>query len=511
MKTKAIEIGTEMIDATTATDAWEALKKGCSGGKEPKENGLKLLDVDDLKAAGVPPMLARAWATLFAGNRPVKTSKFKPGRPYTATEYATFYERDPKNGDLLSDISRATDGKRWVMVPAGKYNAEQSARYIQIHMDQDEPPVAIDGVEPVFPGQETEPKEDDEDPSAQGHRLPVDGISKVTGANFTGVELETRQAYAHAMGHDLRDASTLEKRTAALAAVGKSASEWLRGYPDAARSWAKTKPTQRPTLKIARRPFAEPIAAKTGARGGHEAPVVATGADALRAISSAAISARLSREALVSGTGMAHSLRVSGTPAEQMWMDVCELSRIGGAPWKSWLETAAHLADPRREAQVFLAALAGLSPAVAWMDAAHSTAAPSAAPLVYVITGGHKSWNGMQEHLAPMIRAGMLRMESDAGALPGENVRVRQSRMLAEAAVVVVLVFAGMPDEADSAIASACAAGKKVVPVLVGACLPYGALAGRTMLPRNGRPYSGDEDGVAIATELRAIVSRIGA
>jgi nucleoside phosphorylase len=92
----------------------------------------------------------------------------------------------------------------------------------------------------------------------------------------------------------------------------------------------------------------------------------------LRDVQDAAVSARLDRNVLLTslGPGLVASLPKAPSPGEQLLSDLRELNRIGklrddSIPLRSWLETAKHLAGPRREAAVFEAALAALAEALA--------------------------------------------------------------------------------------------------------------------------------------------------
>lgn len=91
-----------------------------------------------------------------------------------------------------------------------------------------------------------------------------------------------------------------------------------------------------------------------------------------------------------------------------------------------------------------------------------------------------------------------------------EDTKRRHARLLADCSALLVLVFPGaLTEETESTIRAAKLAGKRVIPVLVGSLsLDCTVLAGAVLLPRHGRPYSGDSDGAAIATELRQILSK---
>jgi hypothetical protein len=80
----------------------------------------------------------------------------------------------------------------------------------------------------------------------------------------------------------------------------------------------------------------------------------------IRAIHEAAVTARLSRAALMVGID---ERIVAGLPREanmrdQVFVDIGELNKIvkladGNMPMWTWLNNAAHLAEPREEAAIF--------------------------------------------------------------------------------------------------------------------------------------------------------------
>lgn len=87
----------------------------------------------------------------------------------------------------------------------------------------------------------------------------------------------------------------------------------------------------------------------------------------LREIHGAVLSAGLSRSALLASLDrrLASGLRTAPSASEQIWEDLTALNAIdalpdGSVPLRTWLETAAHLAYPRREAATFQKAIQAL-------------------------------------------------------------------------------------------------------------------------------------------------------
>ena len=481
------------VSAEKAEKYWATVRDKLCDGDEPTAEGLALIKDSSFEAA-LPALGAAAFLKAIRGAAPEKARRFKAdkARSYTAAELVGFHAADPKNEDVKAELLRRTGGEDFRFVVDGKLREAETAARVEAIFQRDPraPFVTIDGKRVAPVGFDLETKEDDEDPFDRGVALGQPGdVSARLGISLAGVSHEARQALAHAMDHDLRDASLRELQQAARAAVGKTMTEVLGDYPKASLG------TFRPrTLKIARRPFADPTAASTAPRGGHEAPVESSSHEVFDAL----IAIGADRRALLAGLhpSFVASLTTAPSPAAQLSLDVaaCREARMadGSSPYRQLLENAAHLAGPRREALVFRAALSGLS------------------PLVYAITGGHRTWDGLRLHFTPMVRGGLFRLESDVSARPGEDTARRHARMVSEAAALLVLVFPGaLTEEVESTIRAAKLAGKRVIPVLVGSLsLDCTVLAGAVLLPRHGRSYSGDSDGAAIATELRQILSK---
>jgi hypothetical protein len=80
----------------------------------------------------------------------------------------------------------------------------------------------------------------------------------------------------------------------------------------------------------------------------------------IRELQAAAVSANLSRGALMAGIdgGFVTGLRVEASPADQLLVDLDALNKAaaladGTVPLRIWLANAAHLAGVRREAAIF--------------------------------------------------------------------------------------------------------------------------------------------------------------
>lgn len=221
MKKQAIEMGAKLLATDgekVAADAWEKMKAGLFGGKEPTDDALKLFDADDLKGAGVEPVLAKAWGKLFAGSVAAAedaTFKAKKASRYTPGDLARFYAANADDAALNTEIDSRTMAE-WVIAVDGKVNADESAKFLAWNIAGDEPPraVKVNGVRiaPVRRGMEKATKKHAEDPSAPGHRLPVDGVSKVTGAAFATMTPACRKLYRVALSHELRGANVLVLR-----------------------------------------------------------------------------------------------------------------------------------------------------------------------------------------------------------------------------------------------------------------------------------------------------------
>lgn len=481
------------ISTEKAEKYWSIVRDKLCDGDEPTADGLAIIKDASIEAA-LPALGAAAFLRAIRVPAPEKGRKFKAdkARSYSAAELVSFHAADPKNEDVKTELLRRTGGEPFRFVVGDALREPETAARVEALFQRDPvaPFVTIDGKRVAPVGFDLETKEDAEDPFDRGVALGQPGdVSARLGISLAGVSHEARQALAHAMDHDLRDASDRELQKAAEAAVGKTMTEVLGQYPKASLG------TFRPrSLKIARRPFADPTAATPAPRGGNEAPVESSSHDVVEAL----IAIGADRRALLAGLhpSFVASLTTASNPRSQLSLDVaaCREARMtdGSNPYRQLLENAAHLAGPRREALVFRAALS------------------VASPLVYAITGGHRTWDGLRLHLTPMVRGGLFRLESDVSARPGEDTKRRHARLLADCSALLVLVFPGaLTEETESTIRAAKLAGKRVIPVLVGSLsLDCTVLAGAVLLPRTNRPYSGDSDGAAIATELRQILAR---
>jgi len=118
----------------------------------------------------------------------------------------------------------------------------------------------------------------------------------------------------------------------------------------------------------------------------------------------------------------------------------------------------------------------------------------------------------LREHLAISVHMGRLSVTSVFECPPGANVAAYFERSLTEADVVVVLVSSATASECVAEVERACTAGKRVVPVLVGACVVPECLRSRVALPQCGKPvasYADRDDAWAqVAVALAAIAER---
>jgi hypothetical protein len=133
----------------------------------------------------------------------------------------------------------------------------------------------------------------------------------------------------------------------------------------------------------------------------------------LRDVLDAALAAQLDRNTLLSGVDprVKAGLATAPTPKEQLLADLHGLRAMGtlpdnSLPLRTWLTTAVHLADPRRETAVFKRALAELDVA--------STAAPPAQ------TAGpaERAKSGAATSPAPNASTGTPPQADVAGARP---------------------------------------------------------------------------------------------
>lgn len=274
MKDEKIKALTEKVGATRAPLFWAMFVERLCEGIEP-EPGDTFKREDIERKFESNPTARDAFIAIFCAEQKEapKGRKFKPGRSYSAAEYGAFYAKTPEDPNLVADIARATDGKRWVIAVAGKFCEAPSAQYIQWHMDEDFAPATIDvdgvPVAPVMPGDERvkETKEYPVDPHTPGGFLDVNNKSPRTGADFTGYTDEEIQATIMAYPKLQRmDDIALQRLT--LENKGKGGAAIVKPFSEIAAVWARTKPADRAKTKAPKRPFVEPTASTTAPRGG---------------------------------------------------------------------------------------------------------------------------------------------------------------------------------------------------------------------------------------------------
>lgn len=352
------------------------------GGSDPEPGDT--FKADEIAAAfkdNIPARNALTGALCGEQKEAPKAKKYKPGRPCTAAEYAEHYARDPENADLVSDITRATDGKPWVVF-RDRFRVAESAKFIAWHMDEAIAPatILVDGVPvaPVTPGEERrkEAKEYPVDPHTPGGFLDVENKSPRTGADFTGYTEEEIQATIMAYPKLVRmDDLSLQRLTKEN--KGKGGAAILEPFAEIAAVWARTKPENRPKTKATKAPrnpspaggdvapVADPVFAASRAAS---APVPLVRLD-LNTIHRALVDSGLtgSRGALLANIprAFASSLTLVPSDSAQALVDLGALQgagtlRDGSRPLVTYLQAAVALAGQRREAQVFHDALRAL-------------------------------------------------------------------------------------------------------------------------------------------------------
>ncbi len=245
---------------------------------------------------------------------------------------------------------------------------------------------------------------------------------------------------------------------------------------------------------------------------------------------SAAISARLSRTALLSSLDrrFVASLPIASTAHDQILGDLEELNSVGAlsdgsVPLRAWLQNAVHLTGPRVESAVFEAALEEL-------DAKLSTAArgpePRATPAqvrsanqsgvrgaptwktpassrdvvqVYVsaASADKRFVQTLERHLAPLATRGAIQIWHRGMVRGGEVTEVVAGAKLREADLVLLLVSADYLadpvsiEESERAMELLASKGTRVVPVLARASLwQLSSFRRLTAFPRSGLPLA---------------------
>lgn len=235
---------------------WRTVVAGLCDGDEPTEAGFLRLREEDLRRV-LPTLAAEAligWqAERRAVSAPEKPRRFKAGRPYTPAEYVAFYLEQPTNAELRETITRAVDGKPWLVAPDGKVREAESAQYIAWHMDEAVAPrvIMVDGVPvaPVQPGEEVPAKLNYLDPFTPGAFLDVNMGSARTGASFVGYSDEALSAMAFLYLRDVRWDGNLTLNRLATEMRGKTPEDILAAFPATLAAWRALKPEARPAAK----------------------------------------------------------------------------------------------------------------------------------------------------------------------------------------------------------------------------------------------------------------------
>jgi hypothetical protein len=255
--------------------------------------------------------------------------------------------------------------------------------------------------------------------------------------------------------------------------------------------------------------------------------------DLLRAIHTAAVNAGLDRDVLLAGIeprGLVASLPGGTSPADQLWLDLQELRRVGAladgsVPLRTWLETALHLAAARREAQTFSRALDALPRAPAPASPARAVRdAPSAGPLTAFVSYAPQDdalREELRAHLAVLERQGLVRAWHDGKIVAGQDRSDAVLAQLEQAQVILLLLSASFMAsdfcsgvEVKRAMERHARGEAVVIPIIVRPCdlegVPFMRLQA---LPRDAKPvtrWSNRDDawtdvvkGIRRAVELR--------
>ncbi len=454
---------------------------------EPTAAMLAGTTADDMIAAGVAPAAARAIGAMLAGPKVDKGKRYKPGRTYTAIEFAEHYERDAENVDLVADITRATDGKRWVIAPAGKFNAAESARYIQWHMDEDVAPatVLVNGapIAPVMPGEERKKaaKLYHVDPFTAGAFLDVTMTSERTKASFVGYTDEALSAMAFLYERELRGEGALALRKFADEMRGKEPADIL-GTGETRAAW-DANPKTRPAAKREKAgPFAEPTTQNPAAGAVGPVPSWLT-AIPLNWADKAGIAFRNAvAETIPDARPIALRLGIAG------WVN------LSSTPRNVWHDVF-HVARNANKHEALWAAIGEMVPALC----APEPAPAGTVPTIHILGAEYEPGAAakIRTHLAARIKSGALRVTTDRDVVPGGYVADEKARMLREATLVAVLV------SADTMATLDVPTGKRLVPVIVRVCDWQAMLGNLTPLPRSGKADS-EEAWAEVAAGLAA-------
>lgn len=422
MKQRAITIaGTKGYPAAAAKLIWQKVRDNC--GAEPTAEMLADYDQAAYEKAGVAPPLAKAWSEAF---RVVKRGKFRPGKPYTGSEYVAFYasKMEPDlRAALIAAINLACENKPWVVF-TDKFHPEQSAQYIDWHLNEDNAPATIDvdgePVTPVMPGEEKVEKVKLYwvDPHTPGGFLTVEMKSPRTNADFSGyvknmgaVDEDTSafQAMIFLCGRDLKPETPRSLKLHAEECRGSSARDILSDYAETLAAWNKLPADQRPKAKMAKEKAAVPFAEAD------RSPVMAAAMPVRTVVPEPK-----------------YNISITGS-------NVGSIS-VGAAPSATGSVSA--------------------------------TAARPGVPVIHFLTGGVsqavKAAEELKTHLATARRNGTVVLTDDYSALPGTDHATHRARLLSSASIVLAMVCARTL--ADDGFDASLRRGARMIPVVVSAC-----------------------------------------
>lgn len=169
--------------------------------------------------------------------------------------------------------------------------------------------------------------------------------------------------------------------------------------------------------------------------------------------------------------------------------------------WSTWPKPTLMLARTPRNPPVAggdVAVSVGRTPPLA-----------GAAPLVVVLGTAAKGWSSIRSALSQLVGAGYIRLWSDNDIQPGEDRRIATQRAYAAAAMFVALLNGDTAMPLRDTLQALLGSGRPVLPVLTGACLVDLTPVGHLSVLFRDRPYSGDLDGVMLATAVRDMAASL--
>lgn len=131
------------------------------------------------------------------------------------------------------------------------------------------------------------------------------------------------------------------------------------------------------------------------------------------------------------------------------------------------------------------------------------------APLVVVLGTAAKGWSSIRAALSQLAGAGYIRLWSDNDIRPGEDRRIATQRAYAAAAMFVALLNADTVALLSDTLQALLGSGRPILPVLTGACLVELTPVGHLSVLFRDRPYSGDLDGVMLASAVRDMAASL--